>query len=204
MRAPPFGVNPFGGARTGVAPADNDMTSTSESKAAFTVILALSALVVGLVAVVLYAVPRDVASRTGHLGPDALATVNACLNAGSAAFLCLGYFFIKRRQVALHRLAMSAAFTLSSVFLVTYLAHHARVGSVPFRGTGWIRAAYFAVLVPHVLLAAVIVPMALTTLYRGVKLDVERHRPIARRTLPLWLYVSVSGVVVYLMLYGAR
>lgn len=179
------------------------MTSTSESKAALTVILALSALVVGLVAVVLYAIPREAAPHAGHIGPDTLATVNACLNAGSAGFLCLGYFFIKRKRVALHRLAMSAAFTLSSVFLVTYLAHHARVGSVPFKGTGWIRTAYFAVLVPHVVLAAVIVPMALTTIYRGMKLDVPRHRPIARRTLPIWLYVSVSGVVVYLMLYGS-
>jgi putative membrane protein len=172
-----------------------------ESKTARRIIFGLSALVVVLVAVVLYAVPHSAAGSTGA-GPDALATVNAYLNGACAVLLAVGYVFIKRKNVFWHRLSMSTAFTLSSVFLVTYLVHHARVGSVPYRGTGALKVAYFAVLIPHVLLAAVIVPLALTTIYRGFILDVARHRPIARRTLPLWLYVSVSGVVVYLMLYG--
>jgi putative membrane protein len=173
-----------------------------ESKAARRVIAGLSAMVVVLVAVVLYAVPHGPANASGGGRPDGLATVNACLNAGSAVLLILGFSFIKQKNVALHRLAMSGAFTLSSVFLLTYLAHHARVGSVPYRGTGALRALYFAILVPHVVLAAVIVPMALLTIYRGYVGDVTRHRPLARRTLPLWLYVSVSGVVLYFMLYG--
>jgi uncharacterized membrane protein YozB (DUF420 family) len=85
--------------------------------------------------------------------------------------------------------------------LVCYLVHHYRVGSVPFRGTGPLRALYFAILVPHVLLATAVVPMAITTIWRGLKGNVEKHRPLARVTLPVWLFVSVSGVVVYLMLY---
>jgi putative membrane protein len=163
------------------------------------VIALLSATVVVAVVVVLYVFPHQPSDPAA--GPDVLATVNAALNLGAAVCLAVGYVFIKKRRVALHRAAMSTAFVLSSIFLVTYLVHHARVGSVPFRGSGILRAAYFAILVPHVLLAAVIVPLALTTLYRGLILDVPRHRPLARRTLPLWLYVSVSGVVVYWMLY---
>ncbi len=96
---------------------------------------------------------------------------------------------------------MVSAFALSSLFLVTYLLHHAQVGSVPFQKEGWIRGVYFAVLVPHVALAMVIVPLALFTIYRGWTGRIEKHRKIARWTLPLWLYVSVSGVAVYLMLY---
>jgi len=173
-----------------------------ESKAARRIIAGLSALVVILVAVVLYAVPHAGARASSGGEPDGLATVNACLNGGSAVLLILGFSFIKRKNVALHRLAMSGAFTLSSAFLVTYLVHHARVGSVPYRGTGVLRVVYFAILVPHVVLAAGIVPMALLTIYRGFIRDIARHRPLARRTLPLWLYVSVSGVVLYFMLYG--
>jgi putative membrane protein len=174
----------------------------AESKAARRVIAGLSVLVVVLVAVVLYAVPHGKENGSTGGGPDGLATVNACLNGASAVLLLLGYSLIRRKNVALHRLAMSGAFTLSSAFLVTYLIHHARVGSVPYRGTGALRALYFAILVPHVVLAAVIVPMALLTIYRGFIRDIARHRPLARRTLPLWLYVSVSGVVLYFMLYG--
>ena len=96
---------------------------------------------------------------------------------------------------------MVGAFVLSSLFLVTYLLHHAQVGSVPFQKEGWIRGVYFAVLVPHVALAVVIVPLVLFTIHRGWTKRIAKHREIARWTLPLWLYVSVSGVTVYLMLY---
>lgn len=201
MRVPGDGVNPFGAPGDGVAPAS---MTVPESKTALLVIAGLSVLVVVLVAVVLYMVPRPAVAAVENRGPDTLATVNACLNAASALLLGVGYFFIKRKRVAWHRLSMCGAFTLSSVFLVTYLVHHARVGSVPFGGAGWLRPIYFAVLIPHVVLAAMIVPLALTTIYRGFILDVARHRPIARRTLPIWLYVSVSGVLLYFMLYGSR
>jgi putative membrane protein len=118
--------------------------------------------------------------------------------------LLLGFLAIKKKRVSLHRALMSTSFVLSSMFLVTYLVHHARVGSVKFEGPGLVRALYLAILLPHVLLAAAIVPLALTTLYRGLIRDVPRHRAIARKTLPLWLYVSVSGVLLYFMLYHSR
>ncbi|HEY3234274.1 MAG TPA: DUF420 domain-containing protein, partial [Polyangiaceae bacterium] len=134
--------------------------------------------------------------------PTPLATLNAVLNAGSAVFLSTGYVFIRRRNVDAHRRCMLTAFVLSSAFLVSYLVHHSRVGSVPFRGTGPLRFIYFSILVPHVTLAIAIVPMALLTIYRGLTQRFALHRKIARWTLPIWLYVSISGVVVYLMLYG--
>ncbi|HEX4335694.1 MAG TPA: DUF420 domain-containing protein [Polyangiaceae bacterium] len=167
------------------------------------VIAGLSVFVVVAVGVVLYVVPHPTRAMTAGDGPDALATVNAVLNGGSAIGLILGFLAIKQRRVDLHRICMSTSFILSSVFLVTYLAHHARVGSVKFQGTGAMRTAYFVLLVPHVILAAAIVPLALTTLYRGLTRDIPRHRAIARRTLPLWLYVSLSGVLLYFMLYHA-
>jgi putative membrane protein len=130
-----------------------------------------------------------------------LPTVNAILNTASALCLVAGYVFIKQRRIEAHRFAMLAAFTISALFLVSYLIHHARVGSVPFQGTGFTRVIYFAVLIPHVILAAAVVPMAIVTIKRGLGGNFARHRPLARVTLPVWLYVSASGVIVYLMLY---
>jgi uncharacterized membrane protein YozB (DUF420 family) len=133
--------------------------------------------------------------------PLALPTLNAILNSLAALLLVLGFVFIKQKKVAQHRTCMLAAFGVSCLFLVSYVIHHARVGSVPFQGTGALRLVYFAILVPPVLLAISVVPLALTTISRALKGQVERHKPIARVTLPIWLFVSVSGVVVYLMLY---
>ena len=130
-----------------------------------------------------------------------LPTLNAALNASAATLLVTGYLMIRRRRVAAHRACMIGAFALSVLFLVGYLIHHARVGSVPFAGHGALRTVYFAVLVPHVALAAPVVPLALITLWRGYRGQLDRHRRLARWTLPVWLWVSVSGVVVYLMLY---
>ncbi len=133
---------------------------------------------------------------------DFLPTLNACLNAASGVTLLAGYVFIKQKKVALHRTAMLTAFAISTVFLVSYLVHHARVGSVPYRGSGVWRTVYFAVLIPHVILAAAVVPMAVVTIRRGLKGLIVKHRPLARVTLPIWLYVSTTGVLVYFMLYG--
>lgn len=130
-----------------------------------------------------------------------LPTLNAVLNTASALCLVAGYVFIKQRRIREHRLAMLGAFVISALFLVSYLVHHAQVGSVPFQGTGVARVLYFAVLIPHIVLAAAVVPMAVVTIKRGLGGNFERHRPLARVTLPVWLYVSASGVVVYLMLY---
>ena len=133
--------------------------------------------------------------------PLGLPTLNAILNSTAAVLLLLGFVFIKQKKVALHRACMLAAFLVSCVFLVSYVVHHLRVGSVPFKGPPALRPIYFAILIPHVLLAITVVPLALTTISRGLKGNIERHRPLARVTLPIWLFVSVSGVVVYLMLY---
>ena len=130
-----------------------------------------------------------------------LPTLNALLNSTSAVLLVVGYLFIRRKRVAAHKVCMVSAFVVSVFFLVSYVYYHAHHGSTPFPGQGWVRALYFAILIPHVILAAAILPLALVTLYRAWKEDFARHRRLARWTLPLWLFVSVSGVVIYWMLY---
>ena len=130
-----------------------------------------------------------------------LPALNATLNGLSGVLLTTGYLMIRKRRVATHRACMLAAFASSILFLTSYVIYHAAVGSRPFPGQGPIRLVYFAILVSHVLLAATILPMAIVTLRRGLGAQYERHVRIARWTLPLWMYVSVMGVVIYLMLY---
>lgn len=130
-----------------------------------------------------------------------LPTLNAILNALSAGFLLLGYVLIRQGRREAHKRAMLAAVTCSAVFLTSYLVYHAQVGSVRFAGTGPIRTVYFAILLSHTVLAVVILPLVLVTLRRGLSGDFARHRAIARITFPIWAYVSVTGVVVYWMLY---
>ena len=130
-----------------------------------------------------------------------LAHLNAFLNATSGSLLVAGYFFIRRRQIERHRACMIGAATASALFLISYVIYHANIGSKPFGGRGLLRAVYFGVLITHVTMAVVVTPMAITTLRRGLKGRFDAHVRIARRTFPLWLYVSVSGIVVYLMLY---
>jgi putative membrane protein len=130
-----------------------------------------------------------------------LPAVNATLNAIAAVLLVCGYVMIKRGRWKTHRRFMLSAFATSALFLISYVVYHANVGSKPFGGQGAIRFIYFAILLTHVVLAAVILPLALITLTHGLRSRFERHVPIARWTLPIWLYVSVTGVIVYLMLY---
>ena len=130
-----------------------------------------------------------------------LPSVNAGFNSASLIFLLCGYFFIRRKQIVAHRPCMLSACFTSALFLVSYLIYHYYVGSVPFKGEGWIRPIYLSVLISHVILAAAIVPLALITLVRALKGNFERHKRIARWSLPIWLYVSVTGVIVYGMLY---
>lgn len=132
---------------------------------------------------------------------SAFPTLNAALNATSAALLLVGYSFIRRRKVTAHKACMVAAFLVSMLFLTCYLYYHYHHGATTFPGTGWVRVLYFSILIPHTILAAAIVPLALVTLYRAWREQFERHRRIARWTLPLWLFVSVTGVVIYWMLY---
>jgi uncharacterized membrane protein YozB (DUF420 family) len=133
-----------------------------------------------------------------------LPTLNAFLNATSAALLVLGWTFIRRGKRDAHRRAMTAAFACSALFLASYLLYHARVGSVRFPGTGGARALYLGILLTHTVLAAAVAPMAVTTFVLAWRGRFEKHRRLARWTLPIWLYVSVTGVVVYVMLYRMR
>lgn len=130
-----------------------------------------------------------------------LPTVNAALNSVSAVLLLTGYGLIKAGKPSAHRAAMLAAFGTSSLFLVSYLIYHFNVGSVGFKGQGWIRTVYFAVLISHTILATAVVPLVIITLVRGLRNNFVKHRRIARWTFPIWLYVSVTGVIVYWMLY---
>lgn len=134
---------------------------------------------------------------------SSLPAVNASLNGASAVFLVLGYIFIRRHRVFAHRVSMISAVACSSVFLASYLYFHFHAGLVRFGGHGWIRPVYFTLLTSHSILAAAIVPLVLITLSRALRERFDRHRAIARWTLPLWFYVSVTGVLIYWLLYRA-
>ena len=127
--------------------------------------------------------------------------LNALLNTVSAVLLLTGYCYIRQRNVDAHKRCMLAALACSGLFLISYLVYHFSVGSVRFQGEGWLRMVYFAVLVSHTVLATAIVPLVVITVVRALRGRFDRHRVIARWTLPLWLYVSVTGVAVYWMLY---
>ena len=130
-----------------------------------------------------------------------LPAVNATLNALSAIWLSMGYNFIRRKKISAHRFCMLAALITSALFLISYLTYHYHAGSKHFEGQGTIRTIYFTILLTHTILAVVIVPMALITLFRALRERFDKHKRLARWTLPLWFYVSVTGVIIYLMLY---
>jgi len=130
-----------------------------------------------------------------------LPAVNAILNATAAVLLVWGYILIRRHQKQNHKRVMIAAFITSCLFLVCYLVYHSHVGSVRFQHPGALRTFYLSLLLTHTMLAVAVPPLAIITLSRGLSSRFDKHRAIARWTLPIWLYVSVTGVVVYLMLY---
>lgn len=130
-----------------------------------------------------------------------LPALNAALNATSGVLLIIGWVMIKTGRIGAHKIFMGSAFGVSTLFLVSYLIYHAQVGSVPYTGTGSIRAIYFVILITHIILAAVTLPLALVTIALALKGRFQTHRRVARWTLPIWLYVSVTGVIVYVMLY---
>ena len=127
--------------------------------------------------------------------------INATLNAISAALLTTGYLMVRGRKIESHRKCMIAAFVVSTLFLTSYLVYHYHAGSKTFTLSGWIRPVYFTILISHIILAVLIFPLALRTLYLAWRKQFSQHRRIARLTLPLWLYVSVTGVAIYFMLY---
>jgi putative membrane protein len=130
-----------------------------------------------------------------------LPAVNATLNATSGILLLIGYVLIRARRIDLHRKFMIAAFTASSLFLVCYVIYHAQVGNVRFTRQGLVRPVYFTILITHVSLAFLVLPLAIVTLSRGLSAKYQAHRRIARWTFPIWMYVSVTGVLVYVLLY---
>lgn len=130
-----------------------------------------------------------------------LPTVNAILNATSAVLLSVGHRFIRRGNMVAHKRCMISAFGASMLFLISYLIYHYHHGTTQFKGEGFIRPVYFSILISHTVLAATIVPLAVITLSRGLKGEFEKHVKLAKWTYPIWLYVSVTGVIIYLMLY---
>ncbi|MCZ6777189.1 MAG: DUF420 domain-containing protein [Ignavibacteria bacterium] len=130
-----------------------------------------------------------------------LPLVNAVLNGTSTVLLLIGYVFIRRRKQKVHKILMIAALTTSTLFLISYLIYHYNVGSVSFSGQGSIRTVYFTILISHTFLAAAVPPMAIVTLVRALRRRFDKHKIIARVTLPIWLYVSITGVAIYVMLY---
>ncbi len=174
------------------------LSSTTKERLFLTGIGLLSVLV--LVTVGFMLVGRQVQFR-GAADVSALPALNAFLNGTSAVLLTVGFLCIRRQRVTPHKVCMLTAFGTSCLFLVSYLIYHYHVGARPFAGQGWMRWVYFTLLVSHIVLAAVIVPLALTTIYRAWNAQFVKHRRIARWTLPVWLYVSVTGVLVYGMLY---
>jgi uncharacterized membrane protein YozB (DUF420 family) len=130
-----------------------------------------------------------------------LPALNATLNATSGVLLVIGWVLVRRRRLDAHRACMLAASGVSLLFLISYVIYHAKVGSVSFTRQGPVRVLYFSILITHVVLAAAVLPLALVTLVRGLRSRFAQHRAIARWTLPLWLYVSLSGVLVYVLLY---
>jgi putative membrane protein len=130
-----------------------------------------------------------------------LPALNAILNATSGILIIIGYVMIRRKKVAAHRACMIGAVSTSIIFLISYLIYHFNVGATRFAGTGWSRPFYFTVLISHTILAVMLVPFVIVTLRRALKGDFARHRKVARWTFPMWVYVSITGVIVYFMLY---
>jgi putative membrane protein len=165
---------------------------------ALVVIALLSLAIVLVVAVLLLG---HAPGEGGRGDVSALPALNALLNGTSALLLGAGWRLIRQRRIAAHRACMLGAFCVSTLFLISYVTYHALAGSRPFAGQGAIRWIYFPLLISHIVLAAAMVPFVLTTLYRALGGDFARHARIARWTLPVWAYVSVTGVIVYVMLY---
>jgi uncharacterized membrane protein YozB (DUF420 family) len=166
-------------------------------RAAVGLIGVLSLLVLGVVG----ALTLGPGGGRGTVDVSALPAVNATLNGTAAVLLATGFALIRRRRVRAHLATMTAAFAVSTLFLVTYVVYHYHAGSRPFTGQGIVRPLYFFLLLTHIVLAAAIVPLALVTLWRAWRGQFARHRRVARWTLPIWLYVSVTGVLVYWLLY---
>lgn len=182
--------------RVGPGPATTALRGLSEKALAWTVYGVSAA--VCLLVVVLIVAPRTLVFE--GLDVSALPAFHATLNAASAVLLVSGWGLVRRRRIAAHRLAMSAAFILSSVFLASYVVYHSQAATVPFGGEGWIRPVYFTILISHIVLAPAVLPLALFAIARAFRDEIGKHRRIVRWALPVWLYVAVTGVLVYALM----
>ena len=169
--------------------------TTSRDKKATYVIVTLS-IVVPIAVAILMLLPETGAAESVRNLP----LFHASLNGSTAVALIIGYFFIRNKKVMYHRFCMILSFVLSSVFLVSYIIYHYNTGHTPFGGEGVIRPVYFTLLISHIILATAILPMALLSMYRGLTNQIAKHRKIAKWTFPMWLYVAISGVLVYLLM----
>lgn len=170
-------------------------TQRPESRRLLRLIVVLSVAIPGVVALLLR-IPGRAVGWDVHILP----ALNAVINSTVTVLLLLGLYFIRRRNWRAHRASMLAAFALSAVFLISYVTYHALAEETRYGGTGFIRYVYFVILITHILMAIAIVPLVLLTLYRAYTGNWQRHRRLARITWPIWLYVSVTGVVVYFMI----
>ena len=172
-------------------------TSVSQDKTFIPIITVISILIPVVVALLMVIPKRD---ALGELNVSSLPLFHATLNGATAFMLSIGFYFIKNKKIALHRFSMLTAFVLSSVFLVSYVIYHYTTPPTPFDGEGVIRMIYFFILITHIILAAAIVPLVLLSIYRGLSGQIEKHKKISKWTFPIWLYVAVTGVLVYLMM----
>lgn len=177
-----------------------EKSNAGEKDKVFLPIITALSIAIPLVVVLLMYMPRKASADVSGSMLN-LPLFHAVLNGSTALCLVIGYYFIRRKQIILHRTSMLTAFVLSSVFLISYVTYHYAVPPAKFGGVGGIRTLYFIILASHIILAAVIVPMALITIYRSFTTQYLKHKKIARITFPIWLYVAVTGVVVYLMMH---
>lgn len=174
--------------------------SRKQDKVFIPIITALSITIPLVVAILMFLPKTSIEPTSGYGAFSALPLFHAILNGATAIFLMLGFSFIMARKITMHRTCMLIAFTLSSVFLLSYVTYHYLVPPATFGGVGTIRTVYFFILITHIILATAIVPLALLSIYRSFSNDFAKHKKIARWTFPLWLYVAITGVVVYLMM----
>lgn len=168
------------------------------SRRSYTFLISFVSFLIPVVVAVLLFFPQT--GKLGDIDVSFLPHLNAVLNTSTAIALLIGYFFIKRKQEGKHRIAMLTAFLLSSLFLISYVVYHYQSPSTKYLGEGFLRNAYYFILITHIVLAAVIVPFVLFSLYYALTRQIVKHRKVSKWTFPLWLYVAVSGVVVYLMI----
>jgi putative membrane protein len=174
----------------------NTSSQSQKDRVFLPIITAVSVSIPLVVALLMY-LPKE-ATESGSLSN--LPLFHALLNGSTALFLLLGLTFLRMKKIGYHRISMLTAFFLSSLFLVSYVIYHFNVNSTKFGGQGYVRYVYFFILLTHILLATSIVPLALTTIYRSFSKDFAKHKKLARWTFPIWLYVAITGVVIYIMM----